>query len=126
VPKYTSLFWVYAFVALTLLVSYRLKYSSIGRGLLSIREDEIAARAMGVHITRWRVRAFGIAACFAGIAGGLFAHESGVILSPKDAAFARSIEIVIMVVLGGKGSITGVVLSATILSLMPELLRDFE
>jgi branched-chain amino acid transport system permease protein len=125
VPKYTSLFWVYAFVALTLIVAYRLKFSSIGRGMISIREDEIAAQAMGVNVTRWKVRAFVIAAFFAGIAGSLFAHESGIIISPKDAGFQRSIEAVIMVVLGGNGSISGVVLAAVFLTIVPELLRNF-
>lgn len=126
IPKYTNLFWVYAFVTITLIVAHRLKFSSAGRNLISIREDEVAALAMGVHVTRWKVRAFVIAAFFAGIAGGLFAHESGIILSPRDAGFQRSIELVIMVVLGGKGSISGVVLAAALLASLPELLRDFD
>ena len=125
-PKYTSLFWVYSFVTLTIVVAHRLKFSSAGRNLISIREDEVAAQAMGVHITRWKVRAFVIAAFFAGIAGSLFAHESGVILSPRDAGFQRSIELVIMVVLGGKGSISGVVMAAALLTTLPEVLRDFD
>ncbi|MFO1092839.1 MAG: branched-chain amino acid ABC transporter permease [Planctomycetaceae bacterium] len=124
-PKYSNLFWVYLFVAVTVIVAQRIKFSAAGRALVSIREDEIAAQAMGVNITRWKVRAFIISAFFAGIAGGLFAHESGVILTPNDAGFQRSIEIVIMVVLGGKGSITGVMLAAAILATLPEFLRDF-
>ncbi len=126
IPKYTSLFWVYLFAAITMIVSHRLKASSAGRAMISIREDEIAAQSMGVHVTRWKVRAFVIAAFFAGIAGGLFAHESGVIISPKDAGFQRSIEAVIMVVLGGKGSITGAALAAVLLSSLPEFLRGFD
>lgn len=125
-PKYTSLFWVYLFVAITLIVAHRLKASSAGRAMISIREDEIAAQSMGINVTRWKVRAFVIAAFFAGIAGGLFAHESGVIISPKDAGFQRSIEAVIMVVLGGKGSITGAMLAALLLSSLPEFLRGFD
>jgi branched-chain amino acid transport system permease protein len=125
-PKYTSLFWVYLFVALTMIVAQRLKSSSAGRAMIAIREDEIAAQSMGVNITRWKVRAFVIAAFFAGIAGGLFAHESGVIISPKDAGFQRSIEVVIMVVLGGKGSISGTALAAVLLSSLPEFLRGFD
>jgi branched-chain amino acid transport system permease protein len=125
-PKYTSLFWVYLFVALTVIVAQRLKSSSAGRAMIAIREDEIAAQSMGVNITRWKVRAFVIAAFFAGIAGGLFAHESGVIISPKDAGFQRSIEVVIMVVLGGKGSISGSALAAVLLSSLPEFLRGFD
>ncbi len=126
IPKYTSLFWVYAFLTITVVVAYRLKYSSIGRAMISVREDEIAAQAMGVDTSRQKVLAFVIAAFFAGIAGGLFAHESGVIISPKDAGFQRSFDYVIMAVLGGRGSVSGVMLAAMLLTSLPEVLRDFE
>lgn len=126
IPKYTNLFWVYAFVTITVVVAYRLKQSSLGRAMISVREDEIAAQAMGVNIARQKVLAFVMAAFFAGMAGGLFAHERGVIISPKDASFQRSFDYVIMTVLGGRGSITGVMLAAIILTALPEMLRDFE
>jgi branched-chain amino acid transport system permease protein len=126
IPKYTNLFWVYAFVAITVVCAYRLKYSSLGRAMISIREDEIAAQAMGVNIARYKVLAFVLAAFFAGTAGGLFAHESGLIISPKDAGFQRSFDYLIMTVLGGRGSITGVMLAAVILTALPELLRGFD
>lgn len=123
-PFYTSLFWVYLFMSLTVLAAYRLKESSIGRAFLSIREDEIAAEAMGVKTTRVKVTAFMIAAFFAGIAGGLFGHELGVTLNPQDLGFMKSFDIVIMVVLGGMGSISGTTLAAILLTLLPELLRS--
>ena len=126
VPKYTSLFWVYTVLTITIVVAYRLKSSSLGREMISVREDEIAAQAMGVNIARKKVLAFVIAAFFAGVAGGLFAHEGGVIVSPKDAGFQRSFDYVIMTVLGGRGSITGVTLAAILLTALPEVLRDFE
>jgi branched-chain amino acid transport system permease protein len=126
VPKYTNLFWVYAFVAITVIVAYRLKHSGQGRAMLSVREDEIAAQAMGVDIAKQKVRSFVIAAFFAGMAGGLYAHESGVIISPKDSGFQRSFDYVIMTVLGGRGSITGVMIAAVILTSLPEVLRDFD
>jgi len=126
IPKYASLFWVYLFVSLTVLAAFRLKRSSIGRGMIAVREDELAAQAMGVDVTRRKVGAFVISALFAGIAGGLFAHKRGAIISPQDAGFQRSIEIVIMAVLGGKGSISGVTMAAAILTVLPEFLRDFE
>ncbi len=126
IPKYTNLFWVYAFVTITVVVAYRLKHSSLGRAMISVREDEIAAQAMGVNIARQKVLAFVMAAFFAGVAGGLFAHERGVIISPKDAGFQRSFDYVIMTVLGGRGSISGVMLAAIILTALPEVLRDFE
>lgn len=126
VPKYTSLFWVYTILTITIVVAYRLKSSSLGRAMISVREDEIAAQAMGVNIARKKVMAFVIAAFFAGVAGGLFAHEGGVIVSPKDAGFQRSFDYVIMTVLGGRGSVTGVTLAAILLTALPEVLRDFE
>ena len=126
VPKYTNLFWVYTILTITIVAAYRLKRSSLGRSMISIREDEIAAQAMGVNIARQKVLAFVIAAFFAGVAGGLFAHEAGVIISPQDAGFQRSFDYVIMTVLGGRGSITGVMLAAGILTALPEFLRDFD
>jgi branched-chain amino acid transport system permease protein len=121
-PTYTTLFWVYAFAALTLLVCYRLKTSSSGRAFLSIREDEVASRAMGVDVTKYKVRAFVLSSFFAGVAGGLFAMKFGTI-NASTLGFQRSFEIIIMVVLGGMGSISGAALAAIILTLLPELLR---
>ena len=126
IPKYTNLFWVGAFLTVTVVAAYRIKQSSIGRAMLAVREDEIAAQAMGVDIAKTKVRAFVLAALFAGMAGGLFAHEPGLIISPKDAGFQRSFEYLIMTVLGGRGSISGVMLAAAILTALPEFLRDFE
>ena len=124
IPTVTNLFWVWLSVAVTVLFAYRLKQSSYGRALLSIREDEIAAEAMGVNITKLKVRAFVLAAFFAGVAGGLYAHQSGTVVRPIDAGFLRSFEIVIMVVLGGLGSISGAVLAAILLTVMQALLID--
>jgi branched-chain amino acid transport system permease protein len=124
-PYYTDLFWVYAFVTITLVVALRLKFSSLGRAFLSIRENEIAAEAVGVDTTRLKVRAFVLAAGFAGIAGGLFAHEIGTSLNPRELGFQKSFDVVIMVVLGGMGSVSGAVLAAIVLTILPEALRGF-
>ena len=123
-PSYTSLFWVWLLAGVTLLVAFRLKESTFGRAFLSIREDEIAAEAMGVRTTRYKVRAFVIAAFFAGIAGGLFGHTLGVQLNAAELGFQKSFEIIIMVVLGGLGSISGATIAAAIVTVLPELLRD--
>ncbi len=123
-PSYNNLFWVFLFAGLTMLVAYRIKQSSYGRAFLSIREDEIAAEAMGVDTTKYKVRAFVIAAFFAGIGGGLYAHTVGVQLSPAELGFQKSFDIIIMVVLGGMGSISGAALAAAILTILPELLRQ--
>lgn len=124
VPKYTNLFWVYLFVAVTVVFAYRLKQSSIGRAMLAVREDEIAAQSIGVNIARNKVLAFVFAAFFAGMAGGLLSHLTGVVIGPTEAGFQRSFDYVIMTVLGGRGSISGVIVSATILTILPEALRD--
>jgi branched-chain amino acid transport system permease protein len=123
-PFYTSLFWVVLFCGITLLVAYRLKESTYGRAFLSIREDEIAAEAMGVNTTKYKVRAFVISAFFAGVAGGLHAHTVGVQLNAGELGFVKSFDIIIMVVLGGLGSISGAAIAAIILTILPELLRD--
>ena len=125
IPKYTNLFWVWLFVGVAWVIALRVKYSAAGRAMFAVREDEIAAQAMGVNLTRTKVGAFVLSAFLAGIAGGLFAHESGVLLRPTDAGFQRSFEVVILVVLGGLGSVSGVTVAAIVLTLLPEWLRDF-
>lgn len=124
-PFYTNLFWVWFFVSATVLIAFRLKESTHGRAFLAIREDEIAAEAMGIPTTRLKIRAFVLSAAMAGIAGAMFAHETGVTLNPKELSFQRSFEVVIMVVLGGMGSISGAILAAFVLTILPELLREF-
>jgi branched-chain amino acid transport system permease protein len=125
-PKYTNLFWVTIFVTFMLVVAFRLKWSSLGRAMISVREDEFAAQAMGVNVARVKVLAFMMAAFFAGTAGGLGAHQAGFNISPPDAGFQRSFDYVLMTVLGGRGSITGVMLAAVLLTILPEALRDFD
>jgi branched-chain amino acid transport system permease protein len=122
-PTYGSLFWVWFTAVLTLILIYRLKFSAAGREFLSVREDEVAAQAMGVNVTRAKVRAFIISAFFAGVAGGLYAMQIGAI-NAADLGFQKSFDVVIMVVLGGMGSISGAALAAVILTVLPEILRD--
>ena len=128
-PRYIDAknpFWVWVFVVLACLVAYRLKYSNRGRQLLAVRENEIAAEAMGIRTTKAKVSAFMTSAFFAGIGGGLYAHELGNSLRPSDLGFQKSIDIVIIVVLGGMGSISGAVLAAIAVTLLPELFREFK
>ncbi|MEX2215373.1 MAG: branched-chain amino acid ABC transporter permease [Phycisphaeraceae bacterium] len=117
----TTTFWVVLFACFTLLAAFRLRMSSHGRAFLAIRENEIAAESMGVPTTRYKVAAFVLAAGFAGFAGGLFAHQSSV-LNPGDYGFIKSFDILIMVVLGGQGSISGTVIAATVITLLSEFL----
>jgi branched-chain amino acid transport system permease protein len=125
IPAFTCFGWVYSLVIVTLFSLWRLVYSSYGRSFLSVREDEIAAEAMGVHTTRAKVRAFVIGAFFAGIAGGLFAHYLQY-LTPAAFDFNRSFEIIIMVVLGGMGSLSGSAVAAILLSVLREALRPLQ
>jgi branched-chain amino acid transport system permease protein len=122
IPGYTNLFWVLFFMLLTIVVVRNLMDSSHGRAFLSVREDEVAAEAMGINTTYYKVNAFVIGAFFAGIAGGLFGHYL-MYLHTNSFTFMKSIEVVIMVVLGGMGSITGSILAAIILTILPEFLR---
>lgn len=116
------LFWSFAWALATVVVVRNLRFSRHGRALLAIREDEMAAEAMGVNTTRYKVMAFTIGAFFAGVAGGLLGHYLS-ILVPKEFGFLNSVEVVVMVVLGGMGSITGSVLAASVLTFLPEMLR---
>jgi branched-chain amino acid transport system permease protein len=103
-------------------VIWRIAYSPKGRAIMAVREDEIAAAAMGVDTTFYKVMAFVVGAFFAAVAGGLAAAWFGN-LAPNGFGFMKSIEIVVMVVLGGSGSITGVILAAVVLTWLPEQLR---
>lgn len=125
INQYTNFGWIFTFVILTVFAVWRVVHSAHGRVLLSIREDEIAATAMGVNTTQGKVRAFAIGAFFAGIAGGLFAHNLSTI-NPQIFDFNRSFEVIIMVVLGGMGSISGSVVAALLLTVLKEALRPLQ
>ena len=122
IPAYTSIFWVLAFVALVIFVVTCLVHSTYGRGFLATRDDEVAAAAIGLNTTRYKIVAFVIGAFFAGIAGGLYGHFA-MTITPTAFDFTKSIEIVVMVILGGMGNTLGVVLAAILLTLLPEVLR---
>lgn len=123
IPICTNFFWVYGGVVACVVCVWRLAHSAKGKAFLAVREDEIAAAATGVDTTYHKVAAFVLGAAWAGIAGGLSAMWFGD-LDPDSFRFMRSIEIVTMVVLGGSGSVTGVILAAVLLTLLPEWLRD--
>ncbi len=121
VPARTNLAWVLGGVVVTFVVIRNLMRSYHGRAFLAIREDEIAAEALGVPTTRYKVFAFVIAAFFAGVAGALFAHYT--YLHTNSFTFMKSIEVIVMVVLGGMGSLSGSLLGAALLTALPEALR---
>ncbi len=117
--------YYYLFLALALLVIFitmRLENSRIGRAWVAIREDEIAAKAMGINTRNIKLLAFAMGASFGGIAGGLFAGFQGFV-SPESFILMESVVVLCMVVLGGMGHIPGVILGAVLLAAMPELFR---
>ena len=119
---YTNLFWAYSLAVVTIYCVMAIVHSTYGRGFLAVHDDEVAAEAMGINTTRYKVTAFVTGAFFAGIGGGLYAHSKQ-FLTPGGFDFIKSIEIVVMVILGGMGNTTGVVLAAILLTLLPEFLR---
>lgn len=124
IPKKTTFDIVYLVAIITVLIVINLINSTHGRAFKSIREDEIASESMGVNTVKYKILAFSIAALFAGIAGALYAHYF-MYINPKSFDFLKSIDIVIMVVMGGMGSIIGSILSAIVLTILPEALREF-
>lgn len=120
-PMFSYVFFIAVFV---IFINFTFGTSRHGRAVIAIREDEIAAEASGINTTYYKLLAFIIAAFIAGIAGGLYAHQIGII-DPSKFDFNRSVEILVMVVLGGMGSITGSIISASVLTILPEALRGF-
>jgi branched-chain amino acid transport system permease protein len=123
IPKYTDFAWLYGAVIVTIVLIWRVAYSPKGRAIMAVREDEVAAAAIGLNTTQYKVTAFVIGAFFAGVAGALFSlHERSI--TPGYFGIQKSIEIVVMVTLGGLGSISGAVLAAIVLTILPEFLRN--
>ncbi len=123
IPKVTTWFWVFFFLMLIIVITRNLLHSSYGRAIISIREDEIAAKAMGVDIAHYKNLTFVIGSLFAGIAGGLYAHING-FLHPNTFNFIKSFDPMIIVVFGGLGSVTGTVFASFAWALVLEgLLR---
>ena len=124
-PARTNVMWVGISAIATIVMARRLAVSTQGRALFAIREDEIAAEAMGVDTTGYKVRSFVISAAYAGLAGALISHAIS-LATPRMFTFIRSIEVVVMVVLGGLGSITGSIVAACTLTVALEALRQFQ
>jgi branched-chain amino acid transport system permease protein len=114
-----------AFLAIAVLVSRRVVRTRSGRELITVRDNELAAELMGVHTTRVKLFAFTVSAAFAGVAGSLYAHMGGFI-SPDVFTFEISVLVLIMVMLGGAGTLYGPVFGAVLLTVLPEMLREFK
>ena len=124
IPQFVNWPWIFFFTAGTVLLIANFLKSRQGRACISIREDEIAAETMGVPTTRFKVTAFIVGSCFAGVAGALYASYFYVI-KPEYFGFMKSIDILIIVVFGGLGSLSGSILAAVVLAVISTLLQSF-
>ncbi|NBQ95898.1 MAG: ABC transporter ATP-binding protein [Betaproteobacteria bacterium] len=123
IASVTLYYWLFlGLVVLSVIVCYRLEHSRIGRAWMAIREDELAAKAMGINTRNMKLLAFAMGASFGGVAGAMFAAFQGFV-SPESFSLMESIMIVAMVVLGGIGHLPGVILGALMLAALPEVLR---
>jgi branched-chain amino acid transport system permease protein len=118
-----AVIWLSVFAAYLLLLN--IKRSSVGRAFMCIREDEIAASAMGIDVPRYKIGAFLLSAAFAGLAGALFFHQQ-LLVNPSNFSLLRSIEVLVIVVLGGMGSLSGSICAACLLGLLPYALRHVD
>ena len=125
IPHLTTFWHVFLFLALVVFILWRMRQSKVGRAFEAIREDEIAARLMGVNVIRYKMIAFTVGAGIAGLAGGLNAHYTYTI-GPNNYAFENAVEILTMAVFGGANSLLGPILGGTILTLLPEVLRGLK
>ncbi len=123
-PSDTTFLVVYLVAVITIFVVYSIVHSRHGRAIISIREDETAAELSGINITYYKILAFVISALFAGLAGGLYSHYIA-ILVPKYFDYNKSVEILVMVVLGGMGNLPGSIIAAVALTIIPSLLISF-
>ena len=120
--SYRNFTFVYIIVLLTILVISNLVKSRHGRAICSVRDNYIAAEAVGIKVSKYKTMAFVISGFFAGMAGVFYAHNVG-ILKPANFDYNTSIEILVMVVLGGMGNIKGAIVAAVLLTALPEVLR---
>ena len=125
IPHLTTIWHILFSLLLSIFIIWRIRQSKVGRAFEAIREDEIAARLMGVNVTKYKLIAFIVGAGIAGLAGGLNAHYTYTI-GPNNYAFENAVDILTMAVFGGANSLLGPILGGTILTLLPEVLRGLK
>ncbi len=124
IPGYANLAWAFGLAVVAIYAVLAMVHSTWGRGFLAVADDEIAAEAMGINSVRYKITAFLVGAFLAGLAGGVYAHFKNYI-APQGFGFEKSIEIVVMVILGGMGNMPGVIAAAILLTVLGESLRGF-
>ncbi|MEN6434542.1 MAG: branched-chain amino acid ABC transporter permease [Anaerolineaceae bacterium] len=120
----TNLYWVAGGVAICIFLTYMMTKSRTGRILTAIREDELIAESFGVNLGKYKVFAFVMGGCFAGLAGGFYAHYL-LFVNPTDFGVMKSVDILLYIIIGGLGTIPGVLVGTALLTGLPELLRPF-
>ena len=124
IPKYSKFLVIYSFTILTFVVLKLILDSKHGRTIIAIRENEIAVKSLGISTKKYKVLAFVVSAFFAGISGALWAGNQG-ILTPNEFGFMKSVEVLVMVILGGIGSMTGSIISTSLLISFPVVFQMF-
>jgi branched-chain amino acid transport system permease protein len=125
IPRHANIWWSFGLLVLAILVTWRIKFSSLGRAMMAVRENELAAQCSGINAARIRTLAFVLGAIIASMAGALFVHLISVI-TPKTFSVLLAFNLVVMVVIGGSGSIVGAILAATAITVLSEVLRPAE
>ncbi|MDR1731540.1 MAG: branched-chain amino acid ABC transporter permease [Synergistaceae bacterium] len=125
VPRLATFFWVYTFVILTIYICRNFIDSSYGRACMAIRDNEIAADTMGINVTRYKIVAFVLSAFIAGVAGSMYAHTLRY-LHPDVFSYTKSTDFLVYLYAGGVGSISGSMLGAAVLTILPEVLRSIK
>ena len=122
IPRYSNYTWTYIVLIITILIIANMVNSRHGRAICSIRENYVASESIGINVSKYKIMAFVVAAFFAGVAGVLYGHNLS-FLKPSDFDYNKSIEILVIVVLGGMGNIKGSVIAAIVMTVLPEMLR---
>ncbi len=125
IARFNDNYIIYGITVICVAILFTFVRSKYGRAITAIRDDDIAASSVGLNTTYYKVLAFTISAVFAGVAGAVYAHRGLGTIQPDDFNFLKSTEYVIMVIVGGMGSLSGSVVAAIVLSVLPELLRSF-
>jgi branched-chain amino acid transport system permease protein len=125
IPRLTTIWWAFGLMVLTIAVTWRIKFSSLGRAMMAARENALAAECSGISTVRVRMIAFVLGAFFAALAGALLSHLITVV-TPKTYSVLLAFNLVVMVVIGGSGSITGAVVAAAAITILSDSLRPFE
>jgi branched-chain amino acid transport system permease protein len=125
IPRLTDVWWAFGFMVIVIATGWRIKFSSLGRAMMATRENELAAECVGINTVRVRMLAFVLGAFAAAVAGALLVHLIGVV-TPKSYSVLLAFNLVVMVVIGGSGSITGAVVAASAITILSEALRPME